>query len=539
MPPPITPLPTFPEFQKKGELSPFVPQTVRPLATAGTGVAGLGGLDIAAAIKTAEETARRIAPEDPDVARFRKMLLDPSLRYDDTQDQINLGEENRIAAGLPTPSEREAIGKRLEAQGADLLYQQLQGVGEAPHQGAYPQPNLPGLSLPDQPQTARPQVSPLAQLLSIGAGFASPRAAGGFNAAALEGALQGAQQENQRRQQIYKNDIAGRTIIYDAAMGQAKEKQRVAEANVDAASQSSVADYNRKMILAKAKSESLSAGNVAKSLEDFAKEHGSEERAQARASALMEKIKLSRDGSAERVKSTTELIKALEGTGSAQKKLTADILMHAITAMLASQRLQEQTKNRQEADARALKRTEYIQGELDTRAVRSQTGLTDRFNRGQKSTESRFVRGQAGMNTRQDKSQRLEAARINFAAKDTPSPEESVHIADYKRQQTHMKTLEEARDKAMATLAQMGSSGTLADGTTVPMQRKKRDDLVRQIQTQHDEMVQTQRRIDTARKNRPKRALLVPPGAPSVPGAYKQGRGRTVYSEGGITIREK
>lgn len=380
----VTPLPTFPEFTKKAS-SPAAP----PVLTG-----GFSPSQIESALDIARKASGAISPISLNVQKLADMMSDPGFRYDDRQDRINLAEELRIAAGLPTPAGSAAASAKMDAQGAALRLQQLQGVGDAPHEQPLEQPNFPQLQLPDQPQTAQANVNPLAQLLAIGAGFASPQGAGQFNAAALEGALQGAKDENQRRQQVYKNEIAGRTLIYDAAMGQAKERQRITAANRDSAFQNTVADFSQKMLLAKAKGESLSADSVAESLAAFAKEHDPQFRALDNAKALTEKIKDARASNAERIKSATELLKAVGSLEAPGSRLTAQTFLESLKAMSAADVLDKEIAGRKAAATQS-------QGAARGLAAFVQSAETDRVERNNRANMSRLLIEENGRFKRQ------------------------------------------------------------------------------------------------------------------------------------------
>lgn len=372
---------------KTGNLTPFVPQSVIPTT--------VNPLDPQGVAELARALLGSIAPQSAAAADITKRLLDPSSWYDPKADFAAAAQQQAIGDKLPTPFDNAAREAGIQTEGATYLDDKLRGI-QAPQEGQIPQPNFPQLGLPNQPQTARPQVSPLAQILAIGAGFARPQAAGQFNAAALDGAIKGAEEENQRRQQIYKNDIAARSIVYDAAMGQAKEKQRIAEANIDAASHNSVAEFNREMMLAKSSSERFTAGLTSQSLVDFADEHDPQLKALERAKAIYANIDRKGTLAAEDRKGLIEILGAIDKGNAPGVKAAGDTFKAVLDALQQKMTLDATTKRAitiagmQEKSAAAI--SENVQKHEDARATQSQKASMQRMLAEQNKINERFTK---------------------------------------------------------------------------------------------------------------------------------------------------
>jgi hypothetical protein len=316
--------------------------------------------------------------------------------YDPAQDLASVAEKTKLAGTLPTEADNAARAAGLQASGADFLLQQLQGV-PVPQEGMLPQPNLPELALPNAPQSVRPQVNPLSQLLAIGAGFAAPGMAGGFNAAALEGQIQGAQEETARRDQDYKQQIAHRTMLYEASMTAAKERERVAEANRDAAFRNTVASTDRQLMLAKANSEQFTAHGAADSLQDFAKKYDPALKARDEVKALLDEIDTKGKASTERIKSVSELLTAVhkdDATGAGMAKDVFNQIMKSV----------QQSAEQKAAALRQQAHDQYTAAETTRREQLAQAASLKLEDMRQGGENSRFMFGEQGKDRRLQKS---------------------------------------------------------------------------------------------------------------------------------------
>lgn len=323
--------------------------------------------DPAGAAALAKYLQGLFAPAQTGASALLEQVTRPGGIYDPKSDLERVGQLSQLANTLPTQADIEAQQAGQSAQGADFLLQQLAGV-PVPQEQMLQQPNLPQLQLPPMPQTAQPHVNPLASLLAIGAGFARPTAAGQFNAATLEGALKGAADENQRRQERDRADIARRAMIYDASMAAAKEQQRVQEANRDAAYHNTVANTDRQMLLAKARTEQFQAHGAADSLKAFAEKYDPALKARDQVKALLDEIDTKGKASTERVKSISELLSAVNrettvGAGPGLAKNVFDEIMKGVQ-QTAKQRADE--KSQREAEEA---RMAQIQAEIAGRAA--------------------------------------------------------------------------------------------------------------------------------------------------------------------------
>ena len=110
-------------------------------------------------------------------------------------------------AGTGTSVDREKSDE-LKAQ-ADAIKKELErmkGV-KIPDAPVYSLPNYPALNLPNAPVPQQAKPNPVAQLLAAVAGFVRPSGANQFNAAALQGAITGTQQQNAQAEQQFKNNV--------------------------------------------------------------------------------------------------------------------------------------------------------------------------------------------------------------------------------------------------------------------------------------------------------------------------------------------
>jgi len=103
------------------------------------------------------------------------------------------------AAQGPNPEDVKAGQADVEAQSAAQLLQQLQGI-HTPERPMMTAPNVTPLTLPGVPQRQRPQAEPVSALAAGILGLVSPQYAGDFGAAALHGAIQENERQNQAKQ---------------------------------------------------------------------------------------------------------------------------------------------------------------------------------------------------------------------------------------------------------------------------------------------------------------------------------------------------
>lgn len=413
------------------------------------------------------------SPAQTGATKLLSQLADPGGIYDPTADIAALHQKSQLAQTLPTQADIDAQNAGQTAKGADYLYQQLQGIG-VPQEGLLQQPNLPQLQLPPLPETARPQVNPLASLIALGAGFASPHQAGGFHAAALEGAIKSAQEENERRQQRDKADIARRAMIYDASMSAAKEQERIVEANRDTAFRNTVATTDRQMLLAKAKTEQFTAHGAADSLKAFADKYDPALKARDEVKALLDEIDLKGKASTERIKSVSELLTAVhkEDTGGVgMAKNVFDQIMKSVdeaAAQRAAEHRATTVAGMQEQAAMA--RTQSIQAHEDARTSNIQAH-----------EDARAANARAAQAKLQEKAQAFDIRKMLFGDQLKPDALEEVYTEDMKRLQGVTKDLEVSLAAAKATRAQMGRS-SLADGTTPAQQQSKIDAIQKELE---------------------------------------------------------
>lgn len=297
-------------------------------------------------------------------------LLKKISVYDPSSALDAIAKLSPVAGNIPTGADQAASDQHLVAGGANDLLDRMKAV-DAPHGGMISQPDLPTLSLPNQPETARPQGNILSTLLTIGAGLAAPKSAGQFNAATLEGQLKGATEENQRRQMFYKNDVASRTMLYDAAMSAAKERERVTEINQDTANQNSVADFNRKISLAKQTSEALSANKLSEFLDGFAKKYDPALKAQDQIKALYAEISAKGKASTETIDGVTKLLGVLNKENAPGAAITKELLGGMIKNAMEVEKDRRKFITQQEHDTRVENaqraNTSFVQGEEDAR----------------------------------------------------------------------------------------------------------------------------------------------------------------------------
>ena len=359
-----------------------------------------------------------------------------SAMYDPTQDLKSVAEQSVLANTLPTEARMSADAAAGQAQGADYLLQQLQGV-PVPQQGQLSQPNLPTLDLPGAPQTARPQVNPLTSLIALGAGFAAPSAAGQFHAAALEGAIKGAQQENVRRQQANKDEITRRSLVYDASMTAAREQQRVVEINRDAAFQNSVLTTDRQLSLAKAKGEQFISAGAAKSLKDFADTYDPAIKAGNAVKALYQAIDTKGKASEREIKSISEMLTAVEKAGAPNAAMGRDVFNSYMRASLQHQQevgmlQRENTHHKNMMEQIMLQNDAIGNREIKVQSVRDAGSL------------NRLLIGEAG------KDRRVKEYR-DFLKTVKPSQSLKESQDNQKRLQTNLQKIEQAIAEANAS----------------------------------------------------------------------------------------
>jgi hypothetical protein len=276
--------------------------------------------------------------------------------YDSTKDIQELRRQSANIGELPTEAQTAADSANLQASGAQYLLDRMKGV-DVPQQGMLAQPELPTLDLPGAPEVAKAQVSPLSSLLALGAGFAAPQAAGQFHAAALEGALEGAKQENARRQQANKEEITRRSMVYDAAMTSAREREHVVEINRDAAFNNSVLKTDRQLSMAKAETDSFMAKGTADAAKDYVNKYSASIKAKSAVDALYKTIDLENKLSKEHTLGVSELLKAVDKAGDSSRLMTKEVFDSYMKDSL-QQSNNAATANRQAAHDEAMNNRE-------------------------------------------------------------------------------------------------------------------------------------------------------------------------------------
>lgn len=461
-----------------------IPQSINPL-------------DPASIAAVAQALRSQFSPQVPARDAIIKQISDPSFFPNATGPS---SADQQLASTLPTEADIAAQNASLQARGAADLDQRLRGVA-APQQGLYQQPNLPQLQLPDQPQTARPQVSPLAQLLSIGASFASPSHAGQFNAAALDGAIQGANEENARRQQRDKVDVMRRTVLYDAAMTNARERQRVSEANVDVAAHNSVADYTRKLMLAKSGSEAMTAGNLADSMKKFAEENDPAFKARDRVKAAIDNLDAQGKAFAERAKGAAELMNALRSDDREGPGLGAKVLEEAMKGTLAASKDRALDARRDKTATEALHNLhERLKTETSIAAAHDVTSRANNAST-QASENARNAARIEGDMKRQVQKQEFDAKQsLRDEATKNGSPREKVLAGNIQRHQALLQGLEDQLRAARASLASTVNNEDKVDNLTRRQWEQRVRELLKQGAERQEAILKDQAALEEEMK---------------------------------------
>jgi len=430
------------------------------------------------------------APAQTGATGLLNQLAAPGGIYDPTADLANVRQKSALANTLPTQADIDAQNAGLQAKGADFLSQQL-GAIPVPQEQPLQQPNLPQLQLPGLPQVAQPHVNPLASLLAIGAGFASPKAAGGFNASVLEGALKAAQDENQRRQERDKADVTRRAMIYDASMSAAKEQQRITEANRDTAYRNTVANTDRQMMLAKASTEQFTAHGAADSLKAFADKYDPAFKARDQVKALLDEIDTKGKASAERIKSVAELLTAVHKEDTGGVGMAKDVFNQIMKSV-------QDAADQRASDARAQKTAEAaLQRTLTTQQGELQRTQIIQGHEDARSAAERSLR--AGL---QQNAQSFDIKKLLLGNALDPKnePREQAYQNDLKRQQEVLRGLEKSIAESKAAYAQAGNPRSDASRAM----KRQIEDLQRSINMTTTTMRQEQQNLEYERKMRKK-----------------------------------
>jgi len=199
--------------------------------------------DTSAALAKLNEIIKSTQTTRPDTSEAQKKYADDLL------------------ASMQGPSKEEQLARLAQAR-ADALLNQTKVALAPPTR--YGQPDIPGLTLPQAPQSQQAQVNPIAQAAAAIAGLFHPQAAGEFGAAALGGALKATQERNRLQQQQYQNEFERTVQQHRAAVEQADAKLRVNIANTDLQNRFTEEQNHQKMADAKTASEAAELGAVAK-----------------------------------------------------------------------------------------------------------------------------------------------------------------------------------------------------------------------------------------------------------------------------------
>lgn len=209
-------------------LIPYIPKQIRPTLSVGeSGKAPFEG---------AQELLRVL--KEP----YDWSFLDPN-KDNSLADQMDAAYKRRPPA--PTPAEMEYAatqGELSQAERVKALYDKI----KSPQREELTMPNMSALRLPDVPTRQRPQAEPVSALAAGILGLVSPQYAGDFGAAALHGAIQENERQNQARQEQFAQEVQKRIALHADEMKRANIEAEIANENRAIRYENSLADTSAK-----------------------------------------------------------------------------------------------------------------------------------------------------------------------------------------------------------------------------------------------------------------------------------------------------
>jgi hypothetical protein len=208
-------------------------------------------------------------------------------------------------------------------------------------------PQYGQLNLPEVPTNVQPHPNAIASLGAGIAGLFAPRAAGGFGAAALSGAIAAAGRETQARQQKYRFDLEQSLLKHQDDARRVDAQARVDSQNNALTNAYTAVQHSENM---KKGVERLNASVIegeAGNLRKFVEGNAPAERAKAQAGALREHIKDAENQSQvemQRITRAAEMLSRLD---------EQDIINQRLNTEKAAERVRKQEEDKQKAQTAA------------------------------------------------------------------------------------------------------------------------------------------------------------------------------------------
>jgi hypothetical protein len=299
----------------------------------------------------------------------------------------------QTAAQGPTKEDLEAA--QLEAQARAMQSEQTADASiPVPQEQPYAPANLPPLELPAAPSQVRPQANALSSIAAGILGLVQPRAAGELGGAALAGAIERAQRENQQRQQAYQQQFQAAVVQNKADIERKDAENRVAMANNDTAYRNTVAQTNDRMRKAHEAAQQMELEGGASALRQYSAQEKPARAAASQAEAIDSDLKRQQTDADRRASLAVTAYDVAQNIKQKRDKEEADLAAKKLhdaeidkreKERLASLEMRAKAANERALDVARiasgtrLKVTGMQQSGADSRLATTEKGRNDRF----------------------------------------------------------------------------------------------------------------------------------------------------------------